>query len=104
MTKVSKRTAIPDSAIRIRTYANLIPWIEQYRAGKFNCLTILSSPGLFKTTLLRDLVGRAVLPPQERVMSKPSKKKQLKQQKRKKAEKAKALSNAKRLETTTSWL
>ena len=54
-----KKTVVPDSAVPIRTYADLIPWIEQYRAGKFNCLTILSNPGLFKTTLLRECVGRA---------------------------------------------
>ena len=53
-----KTTAIPASAIRVRTYAELRPWIEQYRAGKLNFITILSSPGLLKTTLLQELVGR----------------------------------------------
>jgi len=56
---VKKKTAVPGSAIPIRNYAELMPWLEQYQAGKFNCLTVLSSPGLLKSTMLRELVGRA---------------------------------------------
>jgi hypothetical protein len=55
---MKKKSVIPASAISTRTYAELKAWIEQFRAGKFNCLTILSSPGLGKSTLLRELVGR----------------------------------------------
>jgi hypothetical protein len=56
---MAKKATIPDSAIRVATFAELIPWIQDFRAGKFNCLIILSSPGLLKTTLLTEIVGRA---------------------------------------------
>jgi hypothetical protein len=37
----------------------LLPWIQEYQSGKFNCLIILSSPGLLKTRTLTEIVGRA---------------------------------------------
>ena len=51
-------SAIPDSAIRIETYAELKPWIGKFREEKYNCLTVLSSPGQLKTTMLTQIVGR----------------------------------------------
>jgi hypothetical protein len=56
---MAKKATIPDSAIIITTFAELIPWIKDFRAGKFNCLIILSSPGLLKSTSLIEIVGRA---------------------------------------------
>ena len=53
-----RKAAIPDKAIPLTTYAELMPWIEKFKDGKFNCLTILSAPGLLKSRTIAELVGR----------------------------------------------
>ena len=56
-----KKTAIPAKAIRETAYAELTPWIEKFKEGQFNCLTILSPPGLLKSRTLARHVGRVEL-------------------------------------------
>ena len=55
---MKKKAAIPEKAIRLTTYAGLLPWITKFKEGNFNCLTILSSPGLLKSRTLLKVMGR----------------------------------------------
>ncbi len=43
----------PGGALRIYTYEELIPYLDQFAKGRFNFLVILGWPGLSKSTLIR---------------------------------------------------
>lgn len=47
----------PPNAVRVTTYADLIPWLHGFRDGNINLLVVVGRPGLGKTRLVRAALG-----------------------------------------------